>query len=90
MRKLALVALVAAIHFVPSVASAQPAAKKGDVFGLNSSQVVAIGVGVLAGVVLVEAVFVAAPIYAGAALGGVVGNWWYSQKAEEELAEKKL
>ena len=89
MRKLALVALVAAIHFLPQPASAQVAPKAGDVFGLNSSQVVAIGVGIVGGIIVTEAVIVSAPAYLGAAVGGLVGNWWYAQKANEEVAVKK-
>ncbi len=88
MRKLALIALVAALYFVPQSAMAQVAPKKGDVFGLNSSQVVAIGVGVVGGIIVAEALLVSAPIYAAAAVGGVVGNWWYAQKAEEEAVKK--
>ncbi len=88
MRKLALIALVAALYFVPQSAMAQAAAKPGDVFGLNSSQVVAIGVGVVGGIIVAEALLVSAPVYAAAAVGGVVGNWWYSQKSVEEAAKK--
>ncbi len=88
MRKLALVALVAAMPFVPQSASAQTATKAGDVFGLNSSQVVAIGVGIVGGIIVVEALTLSAPVYVGAAVGGVVGNWWYAQKAAEEGVKK--
>ena len=89
MRKLALIALVAAIHLLPQSASAQVAPKTGDVFGLNSSQVVAIGVGIVGGIIVAEALLVSAPVYLGAAVGGVVGNWWYAQKSVEEGAAKK-
>lgn len=89
MRKLALIALVAALPFAPQSASAQTAAgKAGDVFGFNSSQVVAIGVGIVGGIIVIEALTLSAPVYVGAAVGGVVGNWWYSQKAAEEVAKK--
>ena len=62
MRKLALIALVAAVPFVPQAASAQTAAKTGDVFGLNSSQVVAIGVGIVGGIIVIEALTLSAPV----------------------------
>ena len=88
MRKLALVALVAAMPFVPQSASAQTAAKAGDVFGFNSSQVVAIGVGVVGGIIVAEALLLSAPVYGAAAVGGIVGNWWYAQKSEEESVKK--
>lgn len=79
MRKLALAAVVAMIAFLPFGAQAQQ--KPGDVMGLNSSQVVAIGVGIVGGVIVAEAVM-GLPVWAGAVAGGLVGNWWYSQQAE--------
>ncbi len=60
------------------------AQKVGDVFGLTANQVVAIGIGVLGGVVIAEAIDVA--IILGAIAGGVIGNWWYAENANEGLA----
>jgi hypothetical protein len=86
MRKLILAAAMAIIGFLPISAQAQAPApapqKPGDMFGLNSSQVVAIGVGIVGGVVIAEAV-IGLPVVAGAVAGGLVGNWWYSQQVEE-------
>ena len=80
MRKLVLAAVVALIALVPLSAQAQqPAGKPGDVFGLNSSQVVAIGIGVLGGAILAENI-IGMPVWAGAAAGAIVGNWYYSQE----------
>ncbi len=80
MRKLILAATVAVLGFLPISAQAQQ--KPGDVFGLNSSQVVAIGVGIVGGVIVAEAVM-GLPVIAGVVAGGLVGNWWYSQQVEE-------
>lgn len=79
MRKLILAAVVALVAYLPLSAQAQQ--QQGDVFGLNSSQVVAIGVGIVGGVIVAEAVM-GLPVWAGAVAGGLVGNWWYSQQAE--------
>jgi hypothetical protein len=83
MRKVLLAAVVALIGLVPLTAQAQqaPAAKPGDVFGLNSSQVIAIGLGVLGGSIVAEGV-VGAPVWAGAAAGALIGNWYYSQQGD--------
>ncbi len=58
------------------------AQKLGDVFGLTANQVVAIGI--VGGVVVAEAINVAVGL--GAVAGGVIGNWWYMENADEGLA----
>ena len=60
------------------------AQKVGDVFGLTANQVVAIGIGIVGGVVVAEAINVAVGL--GAVAGGVIGNWWYMENADEGLA----
>lgn len=84
MRKVLLAAVVALIGLLPLTAQAQqaPAGKPGDVFGLNSSQVVAIGVGMLGGAIIAEGV-VGMPVWAGAAAGAIVGNWYHSQQQSD-------
>ncbi len=81
MRKVLLAAVIALIGLVPLTAQAQQAApgKPGDVFGLNSNQVVAIGIGLIGGAIVAESV-VGMPVWAGAAAGALVGNWYYSQE----------
>jgi hypothetical protein len=81
MRKILLAAaVVLGFALAPLAAQAQaPAAKPGDVFGLNSSQVVAIGLGVVGGAIVAESI-VGMPVWAGAAAGAIVGNWYYSQE----------
>lgn len=95
MRKLLLAAAVAMIGLLPVAGHAQQQQqpqqqhqthKPGDMFGMHSSQVVAIGVGALGGVLVAEAVIVSMPVWAGALAGGLVGNWWYSQQVEEMKA----
>ena len=53
------------------------AQKVGDVFGLTANQVLYIGAGAIGGLVVAEALHVAAVI--GAIAGGAIGNWWYAQ-----------
>lgn len=86
MRKLFLAAAVALLALLPATGHAQQQQKPGDMFGLNSSQVVAIGVGIVGGVIVAEAAAVSMPAWAGALAGGLIGNWWYSQQAEQMKA----
>ncbi|MGQ0662072.1 MAG: hypothetical protein ACT4P2_00495 [Pseudomonadota bacterium] len=88
MRKLLLVAVIAAIGFLPAAARAQQ--QNGDILGLNSTQVIAIGLGVAGGVIILEGLF-GAPVAVAALTGGLVGNWWYSQQGEQvrQAAVKK-
>jgi len=87
MRKLLLAAVLAlgfgliAAPAAQAQAPAAPAPKHGDIMGLNSSQVVAIGVGLVGGAIIAEAV-VGMPVWAGAAAGALIGNWYYAQQAE--------
>lgn len=84
MRNLILAAVISLVALLPAAGQAQqPAPRSGDMFGLSSSQVVAIGVGAVGGVIVAEAVVVGLPIWAGAVAGGLVGNWWHSQQVEE-------
>ena len=53
------------------------AQKVGDVFGLTANQVLYIGAGAIGGLVVAEAMHVAAVI--GAIAGGALGTWWYAQ-----------
>jgi hypothetical protein len=56
-----------------------------DLFGLSSQQVVAIAVGAVAGVVVLD-VLVGAPNVVGAVAGGLIGNWYFNQ----EIAGKPM
>lgn len=60
------------------------AQKVGDAFGLTANQVVAIGIGIVGGVVVAEVINVAVGL--GAIAGGVIGNWWYTENAGEGVA----
>ena len=62
------------------------AQKVGDVFGLTANQVVAIGVGIVGGVVVAEVINVAVGL--GAVAGGLIGNWWYAENADEGVVKK--
>lgn len=86
MRKLILAAVLALIGLLPATGHAQQGKPPGDMFGLSSGQVIAIGVGTIGGVIVAEAVLVGTPMWIGATVGGLVGNWWYSQQAEEMRA----
>jgi hypothetical protein len=83
MRKALFAAVIALIGLLPLAAQAQqaPAGKPGDVFGLNSSQVVALGLGLVGGAIVAESV-IGAPVWAGAAAGALIGNWYYSQQGD--------
>lgn len=61
------------------------AQKIGDVFGLSSNQVLAIGIGAAGGILIAEALHVSAAVVIGAIAGGAIGNWWYAQKSAEDI-----
>lgn len=63
------------------------AQKVGDVFGLTANQVVAIGIGIVGGVVVAEVINVAVGL--GAVAGGLIGNWWYVENADEVAGAAK-
>ncbi|MBI3707045.1 MAG: hypothetical protein HY246_05130 [Proteobacteria bacterium] len=85
MRKLLLVLVVAMASAMPLAAQAQQQSQTTDVMGLNSDQVLAIGLGVVGGVIVVEGLL-GAPAWAGVVAGGLIGNWWYSQHADQMRA----
>ena len=63
------------------------AQKVGDVFGLTANQVVAISIGIVGGVVVAEVINVAVGL--GAVAGGLIGNWWYVENADEVAGAAK-
>src|SRR5262245_34420891 len=91
MRKLILAAVLAlgfglvAAPAAQAQAPAPAAPKHGDIMGLNSSQVVAIGIGLVGGAIVAEAI-VGVPVWAGAAAGALIGNWYYAQQLDATTA----
>jgi hypothetical protein len=82
MRKFAFIVVLLLVGMLPIAASAQPGAPAVDVRPnetvVNVGKVAAIGVGVILGAVVMEALFAAdLATLAGGIAGGVLGAWWY-------------
>jgi hypothetical protein len=83
MRKLLLVLTIAMASAMPLAAQAQqPQPQASDIMGLNSDQALAIGLGIVGGVIIIDGLL-GAPAWAGVVAGGLIGNWWYSQHADQ-------
>jgi hypothetical protein len=87
MRKLAFIAVLLLVGMLPLAASAQQGApavtvKPGEM-SVNVGKVVAIGVGVVLGAVVAEAIFIGdAAAVAGGIVGGFLGAWWYDNHGD--------
>lgn len=87
MRKFAFIAVLLLAGMLPLAASAQQGApavtvKPGEMT-VNVGKVVAIGVGVVLGAVVAEAVFVGdLATLAGGIAGGFLGAWWYDSHGD--------
>ncbi len=91
MPRLFMVLIVAFIGFLPMSVSAQvkPPPAQQTIEGIDPSRLVVIGVGVLAGAVVMEVLVVSdLAILAGAVAGGYVTDWWYRNQEYKIVVPK--
>jgi hypothetical protein len=84
----AILALLFAVWLaMPNVAWAQPApSRSDDILGISKENAFTIGVGIVAGALVLHVIVPADFTYfAGAVLGGFAANWWYRNGGEPQV-----